>query len=152
MPVEINTKCNAICDGPNCADYHKKTVNVEWEESALSDANVPDDLFRLITLITATQQRYIFCSALCAQDWLEKSYKPAVLPEDNPNYQDKAEHGDVLPIIMVLANGEKKNFSSAASAKDYLKTAYIPPLSPREQEARDKKEAEKKATEKDNDA
>jgi hypothetical protein len=48
--------------------------------------------------------------------------------------------------------GEKKNFSSAASAKDYLKTAYIPPLSPREQEARDKKEAEKKATEKDNDA
>lgn len=141
MPVEVRNILKATCDGPNCAEYHKQTVVLEWDDS--NPDTVPDDTFRLVTLMPVTQQKFVFCSALCAIDWLEKVYKPYVFPDDNPNYKDKADHGDAVPIKLILVSGGQKNFSSAASAKDYLKTQFIPPLSPREQEARDKKEDKK---------
>jgi hypothetical protein len=143
MPVEVRNLLKATCDGPNCAEHHKQVVTLEWDDSQ-PDA-CQDDVFRLLTVVTADEKRHVFCSATCTVGWLDKSYKPIMFQDDNPNYADKRGHGDSLPLTILFVSGEKKTFSSAASAKDYLKTQFIPPLSPREQEARDK--AEKKKTE-----
>jgi hypothetical protein len=145
MSVEVRNLLKATCDGPSCAEYHKQTVVLEWDDT--QPETVPDDVYRIVTVALVTNEKKSFCSALCARDWLEKEYKHFVFPDDNPHYKDKNDHGDVVPVRILTVDGKTLNFSSAASAKDYLATAYVPTLSPREQEARDKAENKTESTE-----